>query len=89
LTCLFTGIEWPTSEANKLKGLEMTRTELIENLSKVDIIGKGRIIIKELDYTNNPLAPEKKAWSVCYADATGNRRRAVYHGERFGFQWSK
>lgn len=67
----------------------MTRAELLEKLSKVDILGKGRIIVKEIDYTNNPLAPQKQAWSVCYTDGAGNRRRAVYHGEVFGFQWSK
>lgn len=67
----------------------MNRFDLIEKLKMVDIVGKGRIIIKEIDYTGNPLAPQKQAWSVCYTDGTGQRRRAVYHGEVFGFQWSK
>lgn len=66
----------------------MKRNELIEKLEKVAILGKGRIIIKEIDYSNNPLAPQDKAWSVCYTDVSGNRRKAVYHGEVFGFQWS-
>lgn len=66
----------------------MTRQELLDKLSKVAIIGKGRIIIKEIDYTGNRLAPQDKAWSVCYSDVSGVRRKAVYHGEVFGFQWS-
>mgnify|MGYP003510702632 CR=1 FL=1 len=66
----------------------MTRKELLDKLSKVTIIGKGRIIIKEIDYTGNRLAPQAKAWSVCYSDISGERRKAVYHGETFGFQWS-
>ena len=67
----------------------MTRNELLEKLYKVDIVGEGRIIIKEIDYTGNPFAPQNKAWSVCYTDGCGNRRRAVYHGEVYGFQWSR
>lgn len=67
----------------------MTREQLIEKLQKVDIIGEGRIVVKEIDYTGNPFAPQSKAWSVCYTDATGKRRKAVYHGEVFGFQWSR
>lgn len=67
----------------------MTRNELIEKLKKVDLIGEGRIVIKEIDYSGNPLAPQKQAWSVCYPDASGNRRKAVYHGEVYGFQWSR
>lgn len=66
----------------------MNRNELIEKLQKVTIIGNGRIIIKEIDYTGNMLAPQAKAWSVCYTDFSGVRRKAVYHGETFGFQWS-
>ena len=66
----------------------MTRQELLDKLSKVTIIGKGRIIIKEIDYTGNRLAPQAKAWSVCYSDISGERRKAVYFGEVFGFQWS-
>lgn len=66
----------------------MTRQELLDKLSKVTIIGKGRIIIKEIDYTGNWLAPQAKAWSVCYSDISGERRKAVYFGEVFGFQWS-
>lgn len=66
----------------------MKRDELIEKLKKVAIIGKGRIIIKEIDYTGNPLAPQATAWGVCYTDVSGQRRKAVYYGEVFGFQWS-
>lgn len=67
----------------------MTRNELIERLQKVTVIGKGRIVVKEIDYSNNFLAPQKTAWSVCYSDIDGSRRKAVYHGEVFGFQWSR
>ena len=67
----------------------MTRNELIEKLQKVEIIGEGRIVIKEIDYSGNILAPQKQAWSICYSDALGNRRKAVYHGEVYGFQWSR
>lgn len=67
----------------------MTRNELLEKLYKVDIVGEGRIIIKEIDYTGNPFAPQHVAWSVCYTDGSGNRRKAVYHGEVYGFQWSR
>jgi len=66
----------------------MNRNELIEKLQKVATIGPGRIIIKKIDYTGNPLAPQATAWSVCYTDVSGERRKAVYHGEAFGFQWS-
>lgn len=66
----------------------MTRNELIEKLSKVTLIGEGRIVIKEVCYKGNSLAPESKAWSVCYPDVDGSRRKATYWNEAFGFQWS-
>ncbi|ARB30333.1 hypothetical protein B5P22_24605 [Pseudomonas tolaasii] len=66
----------------------MTRTELLNKLSRVTLIGEGRIVIKRLDYTSNPLAPQAEAWAVMYSEPSGVRRKAVYHGERYGWQWS-
>lgn len=66
----------------------MTRQELLDKLSKVALIGPGRVVIKKLDYSGNQLAPQAEAWAVMYAEPNGTRRKAVYHGERFGFQWS-
>lgn len=66
----------------------MTRTELIAKLQQVTLIGTGRIMIKKLDYTGNPLAPQAEAWAIMYSEPNGVRRKAVYHGAQYGFQWS-
>lgn len=67
----------------------LTKEQVIEELRKYDILGEGRIMFKVIDYSQNGMAPEKVAYSVCYSDYVGNRRKAVYYPNTVGFQWSR
>ena len=40
----------------------MDKQCLIERLKRVRLVGTGKIIIKELDYSGNPLLPVAKAY---------------------------
>lgn len=42
--------------------------------------------VKVLDYTNNPLAPEKVAYSITYKEF-GVSRKVVYYPNTVGFQF--
>lgn len=66
----------------------MNRTEIIKELSKRTIMGDGRITIKEIDYSNNRLAPESIAYRIHYTDFTGKRCKVTYYPNTVGFQWS-
>jgi hypothetical protein len=66
----------------------LTKEQVISELSKFDLIGKGRIVFKVLDYSDNTLAPEKVAYRIHYTSYTGERRKATYYPNTVGFQWS-
>lgn len=66
----------------------MNKADILSELSKYDIIGPGRVIVKELDYSTNSLSPEKKVYRIHYSDCSGNRRKATYYPNTVGFQWS-
>jgi hypothetical protein len=63
----------------------MKREELIERLKQVAIVDTDKIIIKELDYSNNPLSPVEIAYRVHFT-SLGKRRKVTYFGENIGFQ---
>ena len=64
----------------------MNKKELVEKLKQVRCVGKGRIMIKEIDYSNNPLSPTKMVYKVFYTDIFGDRCCSTYFGDTLGFQ---
>ena len=68
------------------KGNIMKRYGLINRLKQFDIVDEDKkIIIKKLDYSNNPLSPADTAYRVYYS-SMGKRKRLTYFGEDLGFQ---
>lgn len=63
----------------------LTRKEILEALKGVAIDAQCARV-KVLDYTNNPLAPEKVAYSITYKEF-GVSRKAVYYPNTVGFQF--
>jgi hypothetical protein len=66
----------------------MTKEQIISELSKFTLFGEGRIIVKEIDYSNNHFAPEMVAYRIHYSDYTGKRCKVTYYPNTVGFQWS-
>lgn len=66
----------------------MDKALIIAELSKHTIMGEGKIIIKEIDYSNNRFAPEMIAYRIFYTEYTGQRRKVTYYPNTVGFQWS-
>lgn len=66
----------------------LTKEQVIEELSKFDTLGEGRIVFKVLDYSENRFAPEKVAYRVHYSNYMGQRRKVTYYPNSAGFQWS-
>lgn len=66
----------------------LTKEQVIEELSKFDTLGEGRIVFKVLDYSENRFAPEKVAYRVHYSNYMGQRRKVTYYPNSVGFQWS-
>jgi hypothetical protein len=67
----------------------LTKEQVLKQLSKYDTVGEGKIIFKVLDYSGNPLAPERTAYRLYYTDTTGCRRKVTYYPDSVGFQWSR
>lgn len=66
----------------------LTKEQVIQELSKFDTLGEGRIVFKVLDYSENRFAPEKVAYRVHYSNYLGQRRKVTYYPNSVGFQWS-
>ena len=66
----------------------MDKALIIAELSKHTVMGEGKIIIKEVDYSNNRFAPEMIAYRIFYTEYTGQRRKVTYYPNTVGFQWS-
>lgn len=66
----------------------MTKEQIISELSKFTLFGEGRIIVKEIDYSNNRFAPEMVAYRIHYTEIGGKRRKVTYYPNTVGFQWS-
>jgi hypothetical protein len=66
----------------------LNKEQVIQELSKFDILGEGRIVFKVLDYSENRFAPEKVAYRVHYSNYLGQRRKVTYYPNSVGFQWS-
>lgn len=66
----------------------LTKEQVIEELTKFDIMGEGRVVFKVIDYSENRFSPEPVAYRVFYTDYAGNRRKATYWPNSVGFQWS-
>lgn len=66
----------------------LSKEQVIQELSKFDTLGEGRIVFKVLDYSENRFAPEKVAYRVHYSNYMGQRRKVTYYPNSVGFQWS-
>lgn len=66
----------------------MDKATIISELSKHTIMGEGKIIVKEIDYSNNRFAPEMIAYRIHYTDYTGKRCKVTWYPNTVGFQWS-
>lgn len=66
----------------------MNNTQILTELEKHTILGKGRVIIKTIDYSQNTFAPEVMAYRIHYTDFTGKRCKVTYYPNTVGFQWS-
>ena len=66
----------------------IVKSDIITELSRFEALGKGRIIVKVLDYSDNSLSPEKVAYRVYYTNYSGERRKVTYWPNTVGFQWS-
>lgn len=66
----------------------MDKALIIAELSKHTIMGEGKIIIKEIDYSNNRFAPETIAYRIFYTEYTGKRCKVTWYPNTVGFQWS-
>lgn len=66
----------------------MTKEQIINELSKFTLFGEGRVIVKEIDYSNNRFAPESVAYRIHYTDYVGKRCKVTYYPNTVGFQWS-
>jgi len=66
----------------------LTKEQVIQELSKFDTLGEGRIVFKVLDYSENRFAPEIVAYRVHYSNYLGQRRKVTYYPNSVGFQWS-
>jgi len=66
----------------------LTKEQVIQELTKHDVLGKGRVMFKVMDYTNNGLSPEKVAYRLYYTDYLGQRKKVTYYPNSVGFQWS-
>lgn len=63
-----------------------TKKELIKKLKACRIVDTNpNIIIKSLDYSNNPLSPVSIAYRVFYT-SLGRRVKCTYFGDGLGFQ---
>ena len=64
----------------------MERDFLIRKLKECRVVDTGaKIIVKEIDYSNNQLSPVKTAYRVFYT-SIGKREKATYFGDAIGFQ---
>lgn len=63
----------------------LTRKDILEALKGVAIDAQC-VRVKVLDYANNPLAPEKVAYSITYKEF-GVSRKVVYYPNTVGFQF--
>lgn len=68
--------------------MNLTKEQVLEELRKHTIIGEGRIVFKVLDYSANPLSPNKVAYRLTYPEYGGGRRKVTYYPGTVGFQWS-
>ena len=63
------------------------RESLINKLKEFDLVDTSKtIVIKAVDHSGNKLSPVKVVYKISYWDLMGNKQRAGYYGEKFGFQ---
>ena len=64
----------------------MKRNDIITELKKCRVVDEGKkILIKAVDYSDNPLSPVDTAYKVHYT-SHGVRRKSTYFGSALGFQ---
>ncbi|AIT14205.1 hypothetical protein PBI_121Q_315 [Escherichia phage 121Q] len=80
----------PTSKRARYK-MALTKQEIIDRIKESTGWYVGdRLIVKVLDYSNNPLAPEPVAYKLSWISAfSGKRERCVYYPNTVGLQFCK
>lgn len=65
----------------------LTEEQVTEKANLIFLIDYSkRRYFKVLDYSDNPLAPEKTAYKLHFTDLLGNRKKVIYYPNTVGFQ---
>ncbi len=76
------------TEALQKSGELLTRDQIIDLLEKKGEKVSDSLILRFLDYRNNPVAPEKFAYSVSFKHAFLDRReKAIFWPNSVGLQY--
>lgn len=67
----------------------LNKQDVIKAASIFLIDTSKRVYFKVIDYSNNPLAPEKVAYKIYFWDLAGSRKKFVYYPNTVGFQGLK
>ena len=77
-------------EALQKSGELLTRYQIIDLLEKQGEKVSDNLLLRFLDYRNNPVAPEKFAYSVSFKHAfLDHREKAVFWPNSVGLQYTK
>jgi len=65
----------------------LTKQEVLNKAKELYLIDESkRIILKIMDYKNNPVAPECTAYRLHFTDVFGTRKKVTYYPNTLGFQ---
>lgn len=64
----------------------LTKQDVIKAASIFLIDTDRRVYFKVIDYTDNPLAPERIAYKLYFWNITGKRNKFIYYPNTVGFQ---
>jgi len=65
----------------------LTKDQVIKKAKELYLIDESkRIILKIMDYKNNPFAPENTGYKLHFTDLLGNRKKVIYYPNTVGFQ---
>ncbi len=77
-------------EALQKAGQLLTRDQIIEKLESKGEKVSDNLILRFLDYRNNPMAPESFAYSVSFKHTFLDRReKAIFWPNSVGLQYSR
>ena len=68
----------------------LTRDQIIDSLEKKGEKVSDNLILRFLDYRDNPMAPESFAYSVSFKHAfLGRREKAIFWPNSVGLQYTR